>query len=134
MQKTLLKPAIVAGIGVGLSKMMVSGQVLSLRGGTEVPLGVALFGALYAASLAGELAHSYLYPAVDPLQKFSVPASALTSVGLVGAADIAALYLANPDSINELGLGSVFIQAGVAEGLGDYIYSNFVAPLFVPSL
>jgi len=98
--------------------------------GTRVSIPLATAAAVTIGSLAAEVAHTWVFPTIEPVGKmWASPAAEAFAVGTSTAVQAAVYTVGNKSAVADLGLMSIATTALIAEVIGSFTFDKFVAPL-----
>jgi hypothetical protein len=93
-------------------------------GGVSVPTFAA--GAAATASVASDLAHTYVFPHLGLDQKYDATESAVTSVAVDVGSFYALAAATNQSLPGELGMATLAATAVVSGAVGNYLYATLL--------
>jgi hypothetical protein len=140
IDRYFLKPTVVGAVGYGMSKAVLpmvldpswnqtlniapDGFVNKITGQTQVSVPLAVGIAVMLGSIVAEVAHETVFSHIHYLDKASDKTTLLTSGAVAGGTMAAGMNVANPGSVQRLGLASL-IGAGIAaELVGDIVWTK----------
>jgi hypothetical protein len=130
LKRYLVKPTTIAAVGAAGTALMYPKSKLTMSfNGSKVPLWAASGLAIGASSALAEVFHDYVFPHIFHDTKLSEPISLAVAGGVTGGASIGINYLYNNKTLNELGVGNLFLFGAVSEMVGTMVYEKGVAHL-----
>jgi hypothetical protein len=97
--------------------------------GKNTRLSLALAGTIFAGSLVGEFLHDKAFPLLGPTNRLTQPLAEAVTVGAATGTSAMLLSLNNNDSLSDIGMPWLLVTVAGAEVIGDYVFSNFLAPM-----
>jgi hypothetical protein len=98
--------------------------------GQKLSLPLATAAGVVLSSAAAEVAHSVVFPHIEPVGKvWSSAASEVFAIAASTAVLSAVFTLGNSGAVGALGIANLATTATVAEVAGSYLYDKFLAPI-----
>ncbi len=131
-QHLVAKPLTVGAAAFAYTKFQttsgVNDQLILFGHKFSLPLATAAAAAI--GSLAAEIAHSVVFPHIEPVGKmWSSAASEAFAIGTSTAVQAGVLTLGNSGAVGALGLMHIATTSAIAEIAGSFVYDKFIAPM-----
>lgn len=130
IKEQFAKPLAVGLVAAGVAALFLGqdGVYLSVSG-MEVPAPLLLGAVVGATDFVAEFAHNYVYPEIDPDNKWSTWATGLFAPAVAGASAVIILGpVTGMIQYNSSALIRVFALGAIAEATGDYVHSSILEP------
>lgn len=130
IKEQFAKPLAVAIIAAGVAFVFLGQGGISVDfAGMAIPAPLLLGAVVGATDFVAEFAHNYVYPEIDPNNKWSTWTTGLFAPAVAGAS--AVIILGPVTGLINYDTGSllrVFALGAVAEATGDYFHSKVLEP------
>ena len=135
-----LKPAASAGVFLGMShavnKLLLTNKIGNADGdirifGYIVNFSLALFVAFYVSNMLSELAHQYILPSVGLDERMASIVSHVFTIAVTYFSLHFLLSQGSPGVLEYFGAFNLLLAVVVAEAVGVYIYSGYIAPMLL---